>query len=45
MTARSRAILFIVLAAFGLSLSGCGTVRGVGEDMQGAGRAIKRAAG
>jgi predicted small secreted protein len=44
MTRRSRAILFVLLAALGLSLSACGTVRGVGEDMQGAGRAIKRAA-
>lgn len=45
MTKRCRAILLVVLAGFGLSLTACGTVRGVGQDVQDAGRAIKRAAG
>ena len=36
----TRAVLLVALAA----LAGCGTVRGIGEDMQGVGRAIERVA-
>jgi predicted small secreted protein len=45
MSVSQRFILALVVASLGLGLAGCGTMRGIGEDVQGAGRAIKRAAG
>ena len=34
---------WLLLSLAGLVLTGCHTVRGAGEDIQGAGRAIERA--
>ena len=39
-----RLILFIASAILALSLTSCGTMRGIGEDISSAGRGIKRAA-
>ncbi len=35
---------WLLLCLGGLALTGCHTIRGAGEDIQGAGRAIERAA-
>jgi len=35
---------WLVLCLAGIVLTGCHTVRGAGEDIQGAGRSIERAA-
>lgn len=40
-----RSVLCIALIALGLGLGACGTMRGAGQDIQDAGKAIKRAAG
>ncbi len=45
MSGSQRVLVMVVLAVIGVALAGCGTVRGVGQDIQDAGRAIKRAAG
>lgn len=40
-----RTLLFLLTSALlGLSLSSCATVRGLGEDISGGGRALKKAA-
>jgi len=41
-----RAVVWwwLVLCLSGVALTGCNTVEGAGEDIQGAGRAIERAA-
>lgn len=44
MSVAQRCFLMILLAAIGVGLGACGTVRGVGQDVQDTGRAIKRAA-
>jgi predicted small secreted protein len=36
---------FILLALLTLCMTGCNTVRGVGQDVEGGGKAIERAAG
>ena len=39
-----RTILLIVSAILTLSLASCGTMRGLGEDISGAGQGLKKAA-
>ena len=39
----NKPLLATLLAALGFALAGCNTVKGVGQDIKGAGSAIERA--
>ena len=43
MNRTAKAIVWGLLVLFSISLAGCHTVQGAGEDVQGAGRAVERA--
>jgi len=40
---KKKALLLWVLLLFVVGLEGCATIRGMGEDIQSLGRAVKRA--